>query len=52
MTNTKYLSDLRVGLGSTDEFAAALVRLDGLVGPYDALVVLDRALEPYMQART
>ena len=51
VTNTMYLSDLRAGLGSIDEFAAALIRLDGLVGPYDALVVLDRALEPYMTAR-
>lgn len=44
MSRTDYLLDLR-GRVLSSELATALLRLEGLVGPNDVLVLLDRALE-------
>ncbi len=42
--NTQYLQSLRGELVAAADLASAVVHLEGLVGPHDALVVLDRAL--------
>ncbi len=45
-SNTQYLHMTRWTLASSD-LENALTVLDGLVGPHDALIFLDRALAPY-----
>lgn len=50
-TNTnQYLSHVRSALEGIDECEPGLVHLDALVGPYDALVTLDRAMQPFLRA--
>jgi hypothetical protein len=51
-SNSQYLSELRVALAEIDECKAALVHLEGLLGPYDALVALDRAIQPFISHAT
>ena len=44
MSNTQYLRMLRRNFATGDDLERAAVHLDGLVGPYDALILIDRAL--------
>jgi hypothetical protein len=44
VTNTQYLRMLRRSLSASADLENAMVHLEGLVGPNDALVLLDRAL--------
>ena len=45
-SNTQYLKALRASLAAAGDLEAAAVHLEGLVGPSDALILLDRALTP------
>lgn len=42
--NTEYLRMIRRSLAAHSDLESAAVHLDGLVGPHDALVLIDRAL--------
>mgnify|MGYP001570228875 CR=1 FL=1 len=44
--NTKYLRMVRRSLVTSVDLENAVVHLEGLVGPYDALILIDRALAP------
>ena len=46
VTNTQYLREFRRSLAANPELESAVVHLEGLVGPHDALVFFDRALVP------
>jgi hypothetical protein len=46
MENTQYLRSLRRGLSVDPNLEGAVVHLEGLVGPQDTLILLDRALGP------
>lgn len=48
MNNTQYLLVFRSSLIMNTDLEKAVVHLEGLVGPYDALILLDRALVPYL----
>ncbi len=50
MTGTDYLVMVRKNLSASSDLDSAFVALEGLVGPTDALVLLDRALSPYFGA--
>jgi hypothetical protein len=50
--NTDYLRMLRLSFLSIADLELAFVHLEGLVGPHDALVLFDRALEPYVHLST
>ncbi len=43
MSNTQYLRILRRSLVPSGDLESAMVHLEGLVGPHDALILLDRA---------
>lgn len=45
---TQYLQMLRRNLVTSGDLESAVVHLEGLVGPHDTLVLLDRALVPYL----
>lgn len=47
-SNTQYLQTLRNGLVANGDLESAFAHLEGLVGPQDALILLDRALTPYL----
>lgn len=49
MTNTEYLQQFRRSLRSIPDLENISIHLEGLVGPYDALILLDRALGPYQE---
>jgi hypothetical protein len=51
-TNTEYLGAVRRTLMMAAELTTALAHLEGLVGPHDALIFLDRALAPHATAGT
>jgi hypothetical protein len=44
LTNSQYLRAVRRTLAASADIANAIVALEGLVGPHDALLFLDRAL--------
>lgn len=44
VNNTEYLRTLRRNLAAHADIEGAAVHLDGLVGPHDALILIDRAL--------
>ena len=48
VSSTQYLRTLRRSLATSGELESAIIHLEGLVGPYDALVLLDRALAPHL----
>jgi hypothetical protein len=50
VSNTQYLQALWRGLVANGELTNAVAHLEGLVGPHDALVVLDRALAQHVDA--
>jgi len=50
VTNTDYLAAVRRRILELSELATAMVHLEGLVGPHDALVLIDRALSPHAAA--
>lgn len=50
MSNTDYLRMLRRSLATSVDLESAVVHLEGLVGPHDALILLDRALTPHFVA--
>jgi hypothetical protein len=43
-SNSRYLRRVRDAVASAPDLESAMVHLEGLVGPQDALVCLDRAL--------
>ena len=45
--NTDYLRMIRRRIAGAGDLENAFVHLEGLVGPHDALVLFDRALEPH-----
>lgn len=45
-----YLRAIRRDLAAMEDLEVAMVHIEGLVGPTDALICLDRALEPYLGA--
>ena len=47
-SNSQCLAALRHSLTSHSDLENGLIHLEGLVGPHDALVFLDRALTPYL----
>nr|WP_298687529.1 hypothetical protein [uncultured Dongia sp.] len=47
-SNTEFLRALRRGLSTSADLEPAAVHLEGLVGPYDALILFDRALAPHL----
>jgi hypothetical protein len=49
-SNTHYLRELRRNLAASADLEAGTVHLEGLVGPHDTLVLLDRALSPHINA--
>lgn len=50
VSNTEYLRMLRRKLITSPDLENAVVHLEGLVGPHDALILIDRALPPYLEA--
>lgn len=50
VSNSQYLRNLRQVLLGHDDLKGAIVHLEGLVGPNDALIFLDRALAAYLDA--
>jgi hypothetical protein len=52
VANTQYLQMLRRNLSASADLETALVHLEGLVGPQDLLIFLDRALAPHLVAST
>jgi hypothetical protein len=46
---THYLRSLRQSLASSNDLEAAIVHVEGLVGPNDLLVLLDRALAHHLR---
>lgn len=50
VSNTKYLLMLRRILVTSVDLENAVVHLEGLVGPYDALILIDRALAPHVDS--
>jgi hypothetical protein len=48
VSNTEYLRMLRRNLVTSVDLESAVVHLEGLVGPYDALICIDRALAPHL----
>jgi hypothetical protein len=48
--NTQYLKYIRKALASQGDLEAAAVHVEGLVGPHDLFVLLDRALTRHLQA--
>jgi hypothetical protein len=42
--NTEFLRGVRQAIGMTAELSAAAVHVEGLVGPHDMLILIDRAL--------
>ena len=50
--NTSYMRAIRQGLAASSDLETAAVHLEGLVGPQDALVLLDRALTPQLKHAT
>lgn len=48
VSNTQYLRMLRRTLVTSGDLEGAVVHLEGLVGPHDALVLFDRALAPHL----
>jgi len=49
--NSVYLRLLRRGLADTADLESAVVHIEGLVGPQDTLVLLDRALASHVHLR-
>lgn len=49
VSNTQYLRRLRRGLATRDDLERGIVHLESLVGPHDALVLLDRTLAPHLE---
>lgn len=47
MNDTQYLLSFKSHLVSNPDLENAVTHLEGLVGPYDALILLDRALAPH-----
>ena len=50
--NTQYLQMLRRGMVTNADLESAVAHLEGLVGPQDALILLDRALAAYLDVTT
>jgi hypothetical protein len=50
VNNTEYLRMLRRNFATSVDLENAVVHLEGLVGPYDALILIDRALAPISTA--
>ena len=50
VSNTQYLRMLRRNLVTGVDLESAVVHLEGLVGPYDALILIDRALAPHLDS--
>ena len=48
LTNGEYLREIRKTLMAHVELQNAAMHLDGLVGPYDSLVLIDRVLAPHL----
>jgi hypothetical protein len=49
VNNTHYLRMLRRSLATSSDLESAVAHLEGLVGPHDALVLIDRALTPHLE---
>jgi hypothetical protein len=49
ISNTAFLKILRCEIGLNSDLEQAVVHLEGLVGPHDALICLDRALASFSQ---
>jgi hypothetical protein len=47
MNDTQYLLSFKSQLVSSPDLENVVTHLEGLVGPYDTLILLDRALAPY-----
>ena len=47
-SNTQYLRLLRRSFATSADLESVAVHLEGLVGPHDALILLDRALGPHL----
>jgi hypothetical protein len=45
ISNSEYLRGLRVSLAAHNDLESVAVHLESLVGPHDALVLIDRALD-------
>ena len=52
VSNTEYLRMLWRKLMTSPDLENGVVHLEGLVGPYDALILIDRALAPYLEGGT
>lgn len=50
VNTTEYLRMLRRSFAASGDVESAVVHLEGLVGPHDALALVDRALAPYLDA--
>ena len=50
MSNTQYLRILRRSLVTSGDLESAMVHLEGLVGPHDALILFDRALALHLDS--
>jgi len=48
MNNTQYLLNIKKNLATNADLEGAVTHLEGLVGPYDALILLDRAMMPHL----
>lgn len=48
VNNTEYLRTLRRSFAGSVDLEGAVVHLEGLVGPYDALILFDRALTQHL----
>ncbi len=46
--NTEYLRMIRRSFATISDLESAVVHLEGLVGPQDGLILLDRALTPHL----
>ena len=51
VSSAEYLGALRHSLAASEDLETAAVHLEGLVGPVDALVLIDRALTPFLRAK-
>jgi hypothetical protein len=48
VSHTQHLRMLRSSFVTSSDLESAVVHLEGLVGPHDALILLDRALTPHL----
>lgn len=52
VSNTQYLRMLRRNFVTSVDLESAVIHLEGLVGPYDALILIDRALAPHLDSNS